>query len=323
MEYFKFIISFIMLFIGGDLLVRSSVSIALKMRISTLVVGLTVVSFATSAPELFVSVKAALAGITDIAFGNVIGSNIANITLVLGLTAIVFRINISREIKQFYFPAMLATSLLFGIVLYFFNEINLYIGLCFVFLLWLFIFLSIKKSRKENLKNKIQEEINSESIMSIFKAVLFMVVGILLLSFGADFLIDGTTLIAQEFGFTERIIAVSLVAIGTSIPELATSLVAAFKKEENLAVGNLIGSNIFNILAVLGITSIIKPISLSKINDVSFLFLDHPLFSDFCWMISTATLLGVFIYLITKKAISYFAGVFLFSSYIVFIYLLF
>ena len=322
MEYILFFVSFVMLFIGGDLLVRSSVSIALRMRISTLVVGMTVVSFATSAPELFVSVKSALLGITDITFGNIIGSNISNITLVLGLTAIVFRINISPKTKQFYFPTMLATSLLLGIVLYFFNEINFYIGLCFVALLVLFTFSLIKKSRKENSQN-IQEEINSAANMSAYKAVLFMIAGILLLSFGANFLIDGTTLIAQEFGFTERVISVSLVAIGTSIPELATSLVAAFKKEENLAVGNLIGSNIFNILAVLGITSIIKPISLSPINNEVVSFLNHPLFSDFCWMISITILLGIFIYVMTKNTINHFEGFFLFSVYIVFIYLLF
>jgi cation:H+ antiporter len=322
MEYILFFVSFVMLFIGGDLLVRSSVSIALKMRISTLVVGMTVVSFATSAPELFVSVESALLGITDITFGNIIGSNISNITLVLGLTAIVFRLNISPKTKQFYFPTMLATSLLLGIVLYFFNEINLYIGLCFVVLLVLFTFSLIKTSRKENSQN-IQEEINSAVEMPTYKAVLFMIVGVLLLSFGANFLIDGTTLIAQEFGFTERVISVSLIAIGTSIPELATSLVAAFKKEENLAVGNLIGSNIFNILAVLGITSIIKPISLSPINHEVVSFLNHPLFSDFCWMISITILLGIFIYSMTKNIISHFEGFFLFSVYIVFIYLLF
>ena len=322
MEFILFFVSFIMLFIGGDLLVRSSVSIALKMRISTLVVGMTVVSFATSAPELFVSVESALLGITDITFGNIIGSNISNITLVLGLTAIVFRINISPKTKQFYFPTMLATSLLLGIVLYFFNEINLYIGLCFVVLLVLFIFSLIKTSRKENSQN-IKEEINSAAEMPTYKAVLFMIAGILLLSFGANFLIDGTTLIAQEFGFTERVISVSLIAIGTSIPELATSLVAAFKKEENLAVGNLIGSNVFNILAVLGITSIIKPISLSPINHEVVSFLNHPLFSDFCWMISITILLGIFIYLMTKNTINHFEGFFLFSVYIVFIYLLF
>ena len=322
MEYILFFVSFVMLFIGGDLLVRSSVSIALRMRISTLVVGMTVVSFATSAPELFVSVKSALLGITDITFGNIIGSNISNITLVLGLTAIVFRINISPKTKQFYFPTMLATSLLLGIVLYFFNEINLYIGLCFVVLLVLFTFSLIKKSRKENLQN-IQEEINSGAEIPTYKAVLFMIAGILLLSFGANFLIDGTTLVAQEFGFTERIISVSLVAIGTSIPELATSLVAAFKKEENLAVGNLIGSNIFNILAVLGITAIIKPIYLSPINHEVVSFLNHPLFSDFCWMISITILLGIFIYLMTKNTINHFEGFFLFSVYVVFIYLLF
>ena len=322
MEYILFFVSFVMLFIGGDLLVRSSVSIALKMRISTLVVGMTVVSFATSTPELFVSVESALLGITDITFGNIIGSNISNITLVLGLTAIVFRINISPKTKQFYFPTMLATSLLLGIVLYFFNEINLYIGLCFVVLLVLFTFSLIKTSRKENSQN-IQEEINSGTEMPTYKAVLFMIAGILLLSFGANFLIDGTTLIAQEFGFTERVISVSLIAIGTSIPELATSLVAAFKKEENLAVGNLIGSNIFNILAVLGITSIIKPISLSLINHEVVSFLNHPLFSDFCWMISITILLGVFIYLMTKNTINHFEGFFLFAVYTVFIYLLF
>jgi len=322
MEYILFFVSFVMLFIGGDLLVRSSVSIALKMRISTLVVGMTVVSFATSAPELFVSVKSALLGITDITFGNIIGSNISNITLVLGLTAIVFRINISPKTKQFYFPAMLVASLLFGIVLYFFNEINLYIGLCFVVLLVLFIFSLIKKSRKENLQN-IQEETKAESEIPTYKTVLFMIVGVLLLSFGANFLIDGTTLMAQEFGFTERVISVSLVAIGTSIPELATSLVAAFKKEENLAVGNLIGSNIFNILAVLGITSIIKPISLSPISHEAVSFLNHSLFSDFCWMISITMLLGIFIYVMTKNTINHFEGLFLFSVYIVFIYLLF
>ena len=322
MEYILFFVSFVMLFIGGDLLVRSSVSIALRMRISTLVVGMTVVSFATSAPELFVSVKSALLGITDITFGNIIGSNISNITLVLGLTAIVFRINISPKTKQFYFPTMLATSLLLGIVLYFFNEINLYIGLCFVVLLVLFTFSLIKKSRKENLQN-IQEEINSGAEIPTYKAVLFMIAGILLLSFGANFLIEGTTLIAQEFGFTERVISVSLVAIGTSVPELATSLVAAFKKEENLAVGNLIGSNIFNILAVLGITSIIKPISLSPINHEVVSFLNHPLFSDFCWMISITILLGIFIYVMTKNTINHFEGFFLFAVYIVFIYLLF
>ena len=322
MEYMLFFVSFVMLFIGGDLLVRSSVSNDIKMRISTLVVGMTVVSFATSAPELFVSVKSALLGITDITFGSIIGSNISNITLVLGLTAIVFRINISPKTKQFYFPTMLATSLLLGIVLYFFNEINLYIGLCFVILLVLFTFSLIKKSRKENLQN-IQEEINSGAEMPNYKAVLFMIAGILLLSFGANFLIDGTTLVAQEFGFTERVISVSLVAIGTSIPELATSLVAAFKKEENLAVGNLIGSNIFNILAVLGVTSIINPISLSPINHEDVSFLNHPLFFDFCWMISITILLGIFIYVMTKNTINHFEGFFLFSVYIVFIYLLF
>ena len=309
-----------MLFLGGDLLVRSSVSLALRMQISTLVVGMTVVSFVTSAPELFVSIQSALSGITDITFGNVIGSNIANITLVLGLTSIVFRINISSRTKNLYFPFMLIITFLFGFILYFFNEINSISGFFLVSLLLFFTIFLVRDSRKESLNNLDKQSLSK---ISIYKTFLFMVVGILLLSFGANFLIDGTVLIAKEFGFTERVISVSLVAFGTSIPELSTALVAALKKEESLAVGNLIGSNIFNILAVLGITSIIQPISLSQFNNLAVTFLYHPLFTDFVWMLFATIILGIFIYFKSKNIISRIEGVILFSLYLIFTYTLF
>jgi len=325
MDNILFLLSFVMLFFGGELLVRSSVILALKMRISTLVVGMTVVSFATSSPELFISIKSALDGLTDITFGNVIGSNIANITLVLGLTAIVFRINITKQTIKINFPVMFLAFILFGSVLYLFNEINQITGIVFVSLLIIFGWILIKRSREENKKLSEQEKEEYEKAKKtpLFQSILYMIIGIVLLMYGSEFLVNGVEDLASNFGISERVISVSLVAIGTSLPELATSLVAAFRKESNLAIGNLIGSNIFNVLAVLGITSIVHPISLSKINDVSVPFLNHPLFSDFCWMISTTILLGIFIYVMTKNTINRIEGFLLLVFYIVFMFFLF
>ena len=335
MDNILFLLSFVMLFLGGEFLVKSSVALALRMRISTLVVGMTVVSFATSSPELFVSIKSSLDGMTDITFGNVIGSNIANITLVLGITAMVFRINITKQTIKINFPVMFFTFILFGYVLYLFNEINQITGIIFVLLLIIFGWILIKKSREEKIKGIIdlhgnlylseeeKEEYEKARKTPLFQSILYMIIGIVLLMYGSEFLVNGVEILASDFGISERVISVSLVAIGTSLPELATSLVAAFRKESNLAIGNLIGSNIFNVLAVLGITSIVHPISLSKINDVSVPFLNHPLFSDFCWMISTTILLGIFIYVMTKNTINRIEGFFLLVFYIVFIFFLF
>ena len=310
MDSILFILSFVMLFLGGEFLVKSSVAIALKMRISTLVVGMTVVSFATSAPELFVSIKSALAGVTDITFGSVIGSNIANITLVLGLTAMVFQIKITKQTYLLNYPVMLFTSVLFGVVLFFTNQISQLTGFVFISLLLLFVFILIKRSRKENIQLSLEEkeEYKSSVKTNVYLSVIYMIVGVLLLAFGSEFLVNGVGRIAESFDISERVISVSLVALGTSIPELATSLVAAFRKESNLAIGNLIGSNIFNVLAVLGITSIITPIQLS----------DSPIMIDYLWMMSSIILLGVFIYILSKKILTRIEGTCMFLFYIIF-----
>lgn len=310
MDNILFILSFVMLFLGGEFLVKSSVAIALKMRISTLVVGMTVVSFATSAPELFVSIKSALDGVTDITFGNIIGSNIANITLVLGLTAMVFQIKITKQTYLLNYPVMLFTSVLFGIVLFFTNQISQLTGFVFISLLLLFVFILIKRSRKENIQLSLEEkeEYKSSVKTNVYLSVIYMIVGVLLLAFGSEFLVNGVGRIAESFDISERVISVSLVALGTSIPELATSLVAAFRKESNLAIGNLIGSNIFNVLAVLGITSIITPIQLS----------DSPIMIDYLWMMSSIFLLGVFIYILSKKILTRIEGTCMFLFYIIF-----
>ena len=315
MDNILFLLSFVMLFFGGELLVRSSVALALRMRISTLVVGMTVVSFVTSSPELFVSIKSALNGLTDITFGNVIGSNIANITLVLGLTAIVFRINITKQTIKINFPVMFLAFILFGSVLYLFGEINLITGIVFVLILIVFTLFLIKRSREEHtqLSDEDNEKYEKARKTPLVQSILYMLVGIMLLMYGSEFLVNGVQSIARLFEWDDRIVSVSLVAIGTSLPELATSLVAAFRKESNLAIGNLIGSNIFNVLAVLGITSIITPIKM----------IDESLLTDYLWMMISVIILGFFIYVFSKKQVSRTEGFLLLVFYIVFMFFLF
>jgi len=307
------LVGLLLLFFGGELLVRGSVALALKMRISTLVVGMTVVSFATSAPELFVSLQAVLNGSNDIAFGNVIGSNIANITLVLGVTALIFRVKISEQTATLNYPFLLLSSLIFGGVMYYFNGIPQEVGFLFIFLLVLFTWLLISKSRKENLKSASDEDelLEEASHDSLFKSLGFLIAGIVVLKFGADYLVEGTIAIAKKFEISERVIAVTVVAIGTSIPELATSIVAALKKEHNLAVGNLIGSNIFNILAVLGVVASIKEITIIDSAILSF---------DYVWMIIITFIIGLFIYVFSKREVSRAEGVLLLLVYISYLY---
>ena len=307
------LLGFFLLFFGGDLLVRGSVSLALKMKISTLVVGMTVVAFATSAPELFVSLKAVFDGSSNIAFGNAIGSNIANIALVLGVTAIIFRVKISKQTLSLNYPMMFGTSLLLGVVLYFFNGIPVYVGLFFVILLIVFVWLLIVNYRKEYLKAESKQNLILDKVPndSLLKSIMILIAGIFLLKFGADSLVHSTKVLANNLGISDRVIAVTIVAIGTSIPELATSIIAALKKEENLAFGNLIGSNIFNILAVLGITASFKEINIDDAAIFSF---------DYFWMVIITFVVGLLIYVFSKQEISRREGVLLVLIYILYIY---
>ncbi len=307
-----FLLGLLLLYLGGEALVKGSVSLALKLRISTLVIGMTIVSFATSAPELLVSLRAALKGYTDITFGNVIGSNIANIALVLGLAAVLFRLNISLQTKKISFPFLLLSSIVFGIMLYFCNGISFWVGVVFVISLVIFATLLIRQSRQENLQAAIDKDelLAEESQNPLYKSISFVIVGIVLLKFGADYFVDGAIALAKVFSVSDRVIAVTVIAIGTSIPELATTIIAALKKEESLAVGNLIGSNIFNILAVLGLTALIKDIPL----------VDEQLFrTDYLLMMGITIFLGVFIYLFSKNKISRTEGILFLAVYIAYI----
>ena len=307
-----FLFGLVLLYLGGEALVKGAVSLALKLKISTLVAGMTIVSFATSAPELLVSLGAALKGHTDITFGNVIGSNIANIALVLGLAAVLFRLNINPQTKKISFPFLFLSSLIFGLVLYFFNGISFWVGVAFLILLVFFIIYLIRKSRKEYLQTAIVDDelLKKESQTSLYKSVLYLVIGITLLKYGADYFVDGAIVLAKVFSVSDRVIAVTVIAIGTSIPELATTVIAAIKKEESLAVGNLIGSNIFNILAVLGLTALIKDIPL----------VDEQLFrTDYLLMMGITISLGVFIYVFSKNKLSRKEGAIFLAVYIAYI----
>ena len=306
-------LGFILLFFGGDFLVRGSVSVALKMKVSTLVVGMTVVAFATSAPELFVSLQAILEGSSNIALGNAIGSNITNVALVLGFTSLLFRVSIAKKTLSLSYPIMTGASILLGLALYFFNGIPVMLGVIFIVLLFLFLWLLISSSRKEyvsseNAEDQLFEVANTDSL---FKSLVLLILGVVLLKYGADFLVDSARILAKNFGVSDRIIAVTIVAIGTSVPELATSIIAALKKEENLAVGNLIGSNIFNILAVLGITACFQEIRIDDTAILSF---------DYLWMMVITLVLGLFFYVFSHDYISRREGAFFVLIYLLYMY---
>jgi len=313
MLYLYLLIGMALLFVGGDFLVRGSVSLALKFQVSTLVIGLTVVAFATSAPELLVSLQAALDGHPDISFGNVIGSNIANIGLIMGLTAALFVLPVQKKDYLIDWIIMVAaTILLYVLVKIGEPKLGFVSGAILTTLLVAYNYYKISASRREN---KRAEELDIDlSVKSdpMWKVLGFVLLGILGLRFGASFFVEGAAGIALNFGVSERVISVTMVAFGTSVPELVASVIAARKNEKDLAIGNLLGSNIFNIMAVLGITSLITPIPVK----------DAALFSfDYWWMLGLALLVFPFMGLFTKDRLGRFEGLILLAAYVVYIVL--
>ena len=310
MDIFYLVLGLVLLIVGGDFLVKGSVALALRMRVSMVVIGLTVVSFATSAPELIVSVYSALTGHPDMAIGNVIGSNIANISLVLGLTALVYPLSFKKRLYQFDIPVMLTACVLFAIFLFTNALLEAWEGFVFIVLLGLLTLYLIQKSRKQEFLSK---EVNVNSI-SLFKLSFYLVSGGTCLYLGSHFLVNGASGLAREIGLSERIISVSIVAFGTSVPELAASIIAALKKQKDLSIGNLIGSNIFNVLAVLGITSMVKPIAV----------LDESLITnDIWWMLGISVLLYPLMFLFKKDHFGRVEGLVLLMVYTIYILFLF
>lgn len=305
------ILGFILLVVGGEFLVRSSVALSFKFNISKMVIGMTVVSFATSAPELLVSLQAALSGSPAIAINNVVGSNIANIGLVLGVTALVGTIAVDKSFYKLNWPVMMV----FSIVLYYFlaNDGVLTAmegGALFLGLL-IFLFVLIRGAKNEIVAEEVDETLAK---VSSFKIAIWLLIGATALYFGSEWLVEGSKDIARSVGVSEAVIGVSLIAIGTSVPELAASVIAAAKQEKAISLGNLIGSNIFNIASVLGLTSLIKPIAVTEPQILS---------NDIFWMLGFAVVLIPLIFIPKQMQISRFKGFFLVLGYGIFMVLVF
>ncbi|WP_298952578.1 calcium/sodium antiporter [uncultured Nonlabens sp.] len=306
-------LGFILLVAGGEFLVRSSVGLSLKLSLSKMIIGLTVVSFATSAPELIVSIQAAMDGSSGIALGNVIGSNIANIGLVLGVTALIAPLAMDKDFFKFNWPWMIIFSLLLYVFLFLDHDINRFEGTSLLVLLIVFLVLLIRRARKTPEAVAIDDDLEESKWWKIF---LFLVLGGAALWIGSELLVKGAVDIAESLEIPESIIAVSMVAIGTSVPELAASVIAALKKEKAISLGNLIGSNIFNIASVLGITSLIQPIKISGENS-------GLITNDIYWMLGFAFIMLPLAFIPKTYSIGRFKGIFLMISYILFVYLIF
>ncbi len=269
---------------------------------------MTVVSFATSAPELIVSIKAALDGSPDLALGNVVGSNIANLGLVLGVTVVLGSINVRKSFYTTDWPVMMMASLLFVGFIYFDGVLEPYEGVILVVFLFLFLVYLLRFQ-----KTAVVDELPEDDVpLPLYKTALFLGIGGVALWGGSELLIEGAKNLATSLGVSERVIGITVVSVGTSIPELAASVIAVLKKEKAISVGNLIGSNIFNLLAVLGITSIITPV---RVIDQG--LLTHDIF----WMLGISFIILPLVFFPKGLRLGWRDGLILLASYAAFVYL--
>lgn len=276
MAFLLLIIGIVLLYFGAEFLVKGSANLATRMGISSLVVGLTIVAFGTSAPELVVSIKAGFAGKGDIAMGNVVGSNIFNIAFILGLTALVRPVKVHLNVLRFDTPIMVACSVLLYLLLMD-SRISRIEGVFLTVGIIAYTVITMVVARKNG---DAQVQIPLEELTPVppvklnpLVDVLLTIGGLVLLVFGSRFFVDGAIDIARILGVSEAVIGLTIVAGGTSLPELATSVIAAVKKESDIAIGNIVGSNIFNILAILGISGMINPLYSPGIDQISIYFM--------------------------------------------------
>ena len=297
----------LLLILGGNWLLKSAVALSLKLEIPKIVIGMTVVSFATSAPELIVSIRAALSGASDLALGNVVGSNIANISLVLGITLLLGSMEVQKSFYKTDWPVMMLASMFLFFFLINDKIITQFEGVIFVILLIVFLIFLLRFQ-----KTAIVEEIpNDDETLPLNKILFYLAIGGIGLWGGSELLITGATSLAKYFGVSDRVIGITVVSIGTSIPELAASIIAIIKKEKAISLGNLVGSNIFNILAVIGITAIITPI---EIVDQKFLS------NDIYWMLGTALLILPLVFFPKGLRLNWIDGIILLLVYSGFVY---
>lgn len=308
MQNILFIILGLTLLIGGgNWLLKSAVALSLRLNIPKIVIGMTIVSFATSAPELIVSITAALEGFPDLALGNVVGSNIANLGLVLAIILLLGSIEVRRSFYTTDWPMMMLATLVFSGFIFYDGKLVRYEGIIMVVLLFLFLIYLLKFQ-----KTAVVEEAHEDDIpLPLYKAVLFLGLGGAALWGGSELLVNGAVGMANNYGVSERVIGVTVVSVGTSIPELAASIIAIIKKEKAISLGNIVGSNIFNLMAVSGITSIITPITI----------LDQGLLSsDIFWMLGISFLILPLVFFPKGLRLGWRDGTVLLIVYATFIY---
>jgi len=306
-QIFLIIVGFILLIKGADFLVDGASNFAKKVKIPEIVIGLTIVSIGTSMPELFVSITSALKGYSDLSVGNVIGSNIANLLLILGTSALLKPVLFQKETIKYEIPICLGATVLFGILANSNNTITRIeaIVLLVAFIMFIFYTIILAKSKREK-----QKVVKSKT--TYLFDILMMILGIAGLKFGGDLTVNNAVKIAEALNVSEKIISITILAVGTSLPELVTSVRAAIKGESDIAVGNIIGSNIFNILLIIGTSAVIKPImyNISYNRDLIIFFI-------------SLILLLIFAYTKPKKKLSRFNGLIFVLGYIVYIIMLF
>ena len=289
------------------MLTKSSVDISFKLSIPKIIIGMTVVSFATSAPELIVSLNATLDGLPNFAIGNVLGSNIANIGLVLGIITIIYPISLKQRFYYTDFPLLIISTILFYYVIYTESQISRVEGIILVITITLILFYLFFYQKND--QSEFSEELDKDKI-SIFKSFLYILFSGSLLWLGSETLIKSSVSVANKLEISERIISITMVAIGTSVPELAASIVASLKKQNDLSIGNLIGSNIFNLLVVIGITSSIIPI-----NGIDKSIINN----DMLWVVLFSVIIFPLAYLGKRNILTRKKGIILLALYLIFI----
>lgn len=271
------VLGFILLIKGADFLVEGASNIAKKFHIPEIIIGLTIVSIGTSMPELFVSITSAIEGYPDMAIGNIVGSNIANLLLILGMSSIIRSIKFKRETRLIEIPMCLGISLLFVLLCNLGHDITRFDAGILIVLFVLFILYTIIMAKKGE---EFDKEDDDEKVVdktkagkSTIKDIVFLILGAVLLKFGGDLTVNNAVEVAKHFGLSEKLISVTILAIGTSLPELVTSVSAAFKGKSDIAIGNILGSNIFNMLLIIGVSAMIKPIAYNVSYNLDMIFL--------------------------------------------------
>ncbi|GHE52460.1 MULTISPECIES: calcium/sodium antiporter [Roseivirga] len=300
------VLGLVLLIAGGDFLVKGASRIALRFNVSAMVIGLTIVAFSTSAPELLVSLNAALKEAPDFAMGNVVGSNISNLALVLGVACLFGYIPIHRgTATRDWLTTMVASILLYLFVLD--QKLTSWEGGILFGCLVIYLIVLLIKTKKDQVKLDYTIEPDKDTTFEKFKDLLLLAIGGACLYFGSNWFIDGAADIATDLGVSQRIIGLTILAIGTSLPELFTSVIAAKKGETDLALGNLLGSNIFNILSILGITSMIHPLDVNQII----------ISSDMLWMLAIS--LGILPLMLLRKRLGTPSGIILLLFYVTYL----